>query len=155
VRTPKRNARRGDKSTIDQRRIVVDSNEPAPRTFSYQRSDSRFSEQPRHQIAAAAREFVYDHRLWSEDRPDRRGETFTLASDPVVHQRPAHVIDDVISRAPASVESFINHRALFVDLREVVPIEIRVTFAAGVRLINISELASAELINFAAIVFDP
>src|SRR2546425_8025841 len=51
IRTPERDARRGDKSAIDQLRIVVDSNESAPRAFSHQRSNSRLAEQPRHEVA--------------------------------------------------------------------------------------------------------
>src|SRR2546425_813916 len=64
-------------------------------------------------------------------------------------------VDDVIGNPAAAVEAFIDNRALFVALGKVIAVEVCVPINPSVRQVNISELATAELIDLAPVVFHP
>src|SRR5208283_877017 len=55
----------------------------------------------------------------------------------------------------AAVEAFVNHGALLIPLREIVAIEIGIAAHGGVREINVSETAVAELVDLAAVFVHP
>src|SRR6185295_4027675 len=101
------------RTSIDQLRIVVDSDQSAPRTLTDQWSNFRLAEEPRHQVASAAGELVDDHRLWTINRSHRRREILSFARGPHIHEGTTHVIDNVIGCCPAAVVAFIDYSTLF------------------------------------------
>ena len=92
--------------------------------------DAGFAEVPGHGVAARTRKFIDDHRLRTKDGLLGFGIGFTLAGHDQAHDRAVQVIDDVIRQLAAAVEAFIQHRALFPHLGEVVAIEVGITAPA-------------------------
>src|SRR5262245_7283814 len=103
----KGDARRGYPSAVDQLRIIVNADQAAPRALADRGTYAGFAEEPWHQVAARSRVFIDDHDLRAVDRSRGRREVLALSRGPAVHQRAAHVINDVIGRRASAVESFI------------------------------------------------
>src|SRR5690606_13477348 len=64
-------------------------------------------------------------------------------------------IDEVVGCRPATIEALIDDHSLPVLLGEVVPVEVGVAPAAGIRDVDVSEAAPRELIHLAAVGLDP
>ena len=67
----------------------------------------------------------------------------------------AEQVDDVVGRRAAAVVALVDDRALPVLLREVVAVEARVARLAGVRDVDVGELAARERVDDAAVALDP
>src|SRR5262245_11962554 len=64
-------------------------------------------------------------------------------------------INNIVGCGTTAVETFVNHRAVFVELGEVIAIEVGVTAACWIRQPYVSEFAAAHLVYLAAILFNP
>src|SRR6185503_9064127 len=139
----KSNARSCYCTSIDQLWIVVDSHQSSPRALADQWSNVRFAEEPWHQVAPAAGELIDDHCLWTVNRSNRSREVLPFSRGPHIHEGTPHVVDNVIGCCSAAVEALIDHRTLFVDLREVIPVEIGVAAERRIGQVNISQAPGA------------
>ncbi len=70
-----------------------------------------------------------------------------VARCPIRLHLPLHHLDDVVGDLPAAIEALIDHRALLVELREVVPVEVRKSALSRIRQIDIRQFAARELID--------
>src|SRR5215510_5985900 len=125
--------RGGYRATVNQRGVTSDPDQAAPGAFSDEFSDTHASEHIGHVIAAGPRVLVDQHRLRTGHCAERLPPIFAVAHCPVAHQRLTQIVDYVISRLTAAVESLINHRALFVQLGKEVPIEKLVAASRRIR----------------------
>jgi hypothetical protein len=147
--------RRGDVAAIHQRGIAADADQTAPGAFADDRADLFAFEHPGQEVTTRTGVFIRQHDFWPRHYAERSRRFHTFAHSPVTDDLFAQVVNDVIGRAAAAVEAFVNHRAFFVELREVVAIEIRVAAVPRVRQINVSQFAAAQFSHLAAIGFDP
>src|SRR5687767_2191100 len=154
-RTVERKVPRSYRATVYEHRITADANQPAPRPLSDKRADAVPSEHPGHVIASTAGILVDDHHFRTRKRTKRLTEILAVAHGPVAVERFSKVIDDVVCRAAAAIESLVNYCPLFMKLRKVVTVEIGVPAPGSVGQPDVGQLATAHLIDLAAIPFDP
>src|SRR5215470_13055046 len=87
VQTINRHARRSDEAAVQQRWIVVNADQPAPRLRANQWPDFVLLEHPWQRVAARAGHFVDDHCLGSVNLRQWRTELLPFAGDGAVPQR--------------------------------------------------------------------
>src|SRR5438445_13639093 len=104
-------------------RISVYAYQSSPGALADERADLGAAKVPRHGVTAGTRKLVDNHDLRSEDRAERRREVRAFARGPIVHERAAQVIDDVIRGLAAAVEALHEHRYRLADLGEVAAIQ--------------------------------
>ena len=131
-------------AAIDEERRIGRVHQASPRALADEFADLAVAEHPGHQVAAGTGHFVDDHHLRSPDAGGGAGEGVAVASDvvEVAVEIALQDVDDVIGSGTAAVVALVDHRALFILLGEVVAIETGVTGLAGVRQMNVRQLAA-------------
>src|SRR5690349_1834172 len=149
--------RRDHRATINERRRVSRVHEAAPRALADEWSDLATLEHVRHQVATRSRHFVDNHHLRSPDprRRTRKRKALTRHVVEVTIKVALKHLDNIVSRRSAAIETLVNDDAFLVLLREVVPIETRVTRLTGVRQVDVRELTIGKLLNETTVRLDP
>src|SRR6202021_2066493 len=70
-------------AAVHKLRIIVNSHQTSPGALAYELPEADVAEEPRHVIAARAREFIHDHRFGAEDAAYGRVEIGAFARHPV------------------------------------------------------------------------
>src|SRR4051812_4259153 len=72
-------------TAVDQGRITVDPNEPAPCSPADKRAYFVLSKKPWQEVATGTSILIDDHRFWTINSADRRCEIIAFTRRPVVH----------------------------------------------------------------------
>ena len=78
-----------------------------------------------------------------------------FAGRPVIEQRPAQIIDDIVGNQATAVEALVDDGPFLADLGKEIAVEIGVAADVGVCQVDIGQAASAHALDFTAIVVDP
>ena len=115
------------------------------------------TEHPREEVTTGARELVRDQRLRAGNAADRQLHTRNARDiiGDTANRLATHGRHEVVVEQPAAVEALVDHRALAVLLREVVPVERGDGRAARVRHPDVGERPVGERVHTASVVLDP
>ena len=148
-------ARGGHVPPVQQRRIAVDPDQPAPGPLPHQLTEAAAAEVERHRVAARARVLVDDHHFRPIDRPRRSRKHAALARGHVSQHRPVqHVLDEVRDVA-ALIEALVDHRRLAVELREVIAGERGVARPGSVGHVDVGHTPAGERVHEVHVALDP
>src|SRR5215469_15220493 len=73
----------------------------------------------------------------------------------LAHQRTPQVLDDVVGQLATLIETLVNNRSLFTNLREVVTVKACESCTRGVGHVDIRDAASRSLVDTSAIILNP
>src|ERR1700679_2078938 len=141
--------------SIHQHGNFADADQASPRTLAYQDAEFGLFEEPGKGIAAGAGELIGEHDLGAVDAGVWSVFDVPVARRPVGLNVTGQYLNKVVGQLAAAVEALVDDRALLFRLGKVVAIEVGKTALAGIRQVDVGQLAAGKLVNLFLVAFDP